>query len=112
MTITDDPRLDQAAAHLAAAAELLEAGDTSDQVFSPARGLAAQLQLIGRGLRPGIAPATEAFVPVGTVTAPVDYALSLLDALDPDTGPADLFLWHSRSADLRSRLASLNVPGR
>jgi hypothetical protein len=103
--------LDRAAAHLAAAAELLETGDASDQVFSPARGLAAQLQLIGHGISPGIAPATDAFAPADTATGHIDYALTLLETLDPVTRSGDAFVWHARLTELRSRLTSLTGPG-
>lgn len=102
--------LGQAAAHVGAAAELLAASDTSGQIFSPTRGLAAQLQLIGHGLSPGVAPATDAFAPVGTPAAHVDHALRLLDELEPASTPADLFLWRSRLSDLRPRLTTLAAP--
>lgn len=104
-------QLADAAAHVAAAAELLEASDSSEEIFSPSRSLATQLQLIGHGLSPGISPATDAFAPVGTAAAHVDYALTLLDELNPTSKPADLFLWRSRLADLRSSLTTLQTPG-
>ena len=100
--------LDQAAAHLAAAAELLEVQDTSEQIFSPARGLATQLALIGAGISPGIGSPTGHFAPLATVVAHVDYALNLLDSLTAGDTPADLLVWSLRLHELRPRV--LTVP--
>ena len=101
--------LDQAAAHLAAAAKLLEVQDLSEQIFSPARGLAAQLVLIGAGISPGIGAPTGNFAPLTTVVAHVDYALNLLDSVAAGNTPADLLVWSLRLHELRPRVLTVTA---
>ena len=101
--------LDLAAAHVATGAELLEAQDTSEGLFSPARSLAAQLALIGNGISPGITP-VEGILDSASAVSHVDQALMLMDSLDPRDAPPDLVVWALRLHELRPRVTALLPP--
>lgn len=108
-TISTTNTLDLAAAHVATAADLLEDQDTSEELFSPTRSLAAQLALIGNGISPGIAPATST-LGAASVVGHVDQALMLMDSLDPEDAPPDEVIWALRLQELRPRVTALLPP--
>ena len=90
---------------LAAAAELLEVQDASEQIFSRAQAVAAHLPLIGAG----IGAPTGNFAPLATVVAHVDYALSLLGSITAVDTTADLLVWSLRLHELRPRVLAVSA---
>lgn len=104
MTADTQTLLDQAAAHLEAAAALARRDDT-------ARGqvVAALIQLTRAGITPGF---EDLDLPPGpdTVIGRLRAALTALDSIDPLDGPADLLAWTAHLADLLQTLDPDGAP--
>lgn len=99
----------RAAAYVSTAADLLDAQDPREELFSPARVLAAQLALIAAGLSPDRPPnLLEPARPSGhSPVQHLDHALALLQDEVGKSSP-DTLVWATRLRVCRSRLAALS----
>ncbi len=100
-----DTLLQQAAAHLDAAADLADAGHTAH-----GHALAGQIRLNRAGILPDLLAGDTPTGP-DTVTGRLRAALACLDAIDPLDGPPELPLWAWHLAEL-ARHEATNQGGR
>lgn len=102
--------IDCAAAHVSAAAELLDTSDTSEELFSPAHVLAVQLALIAAALSVDAPAALASSAPdAADPIEHVNQALLHLDgAIGADSAP-ELLVWMARLRDLQPKLRALTT---
>lgn len=94
MTPTTTARLDEAAAHLDAAAALADRDD-----ITSGYALAGQIRLTRAGLQ--AAPSSQETIPgPDTVSGRLQAAVTVLDSIAPLDGPPDLAAWTWQISEL------------